>query len=72
MRTPLVRVERLESRLLTRKCPTCYGHPTRIVTIDADTGEETGSNLPADGCPACGRPIRRELQIVGVAWEDMP
>ena len=54
------------------KCPTCFNHPTRIVTIDADTGEETGANLPADGCPTCGRPIHRELQIICVRWEDMP
>ena len=69
MRTPLAR---LEARTRPGKCPTCFNHPTRIVTIDDDTGEETGANMPADGCPACGRPIRRQRQIVGVAWEDIP
>jgi hypothetical protein len=49
----------LEQRFTSRDCLTCYGWPSRLVFVDAGTGEATGESLPADGCPACGRPIRR-------------
>jgi hypothetical protein len=72
MKTPLARLERLEAAAHPGACPTCHNHPTRIVAIDEETGEETGASLPADGCPGCGRPIWRELQIVGIRGEALP
>jgi endogenous inhibitor of DNA gyrase (YacG/DUF329 family) len=71
MRTPLARLERLEAAAHPGTCPTCNSHRTRIVSIDEHTGEEPGASLPADGCPTCGRPIRRERRIVGVTMDEM-
>lgn len=60
------RLERLESSYGQGTCTLCYGHPVRLAGIDEDTGAEISESLPASGCPACGRPIRSELHIVGI------
>lgn len=65
------RIARVESRLMTRTCTTCYGFPVRIVCVD-DDGTENGSNMPESGCPECGRPIRSTREIVGIRYEDLP
>jgi hypothetical protein len=72
MKAHLTRLARLEAAVHPGACPTCHNHPTRIVTIDEETGAENGASLPAAGRPDCGRPIWRELHIVGVARENMP
>jgi len=58
----------LEHALGTRTCQTCHGRPSRVVSIDAETGEETGATMPADGCPDCGRPVFREYRLIA----DLP
>jgi len=68
MKSPEGRLIALEHALGTRTCQTCYGHPSRVVFIDAETGAETGATMPADGCPACGRPVFREYQLIA----DLP
>lgn len=61
------RIARLEEKLGALKCPRCYGRPLRIVGIDPETNEERDETMPASGCPECGRPIVRTLQLVGVS-----
>ena len=70
--SPQGRLLALEHALGTRTCQTCSGHPSRIVSIDAETGAETGASMPADGCPACGRPVFREYQLIGMTVADLP
>ena len=70
--SPEGRLIALEHALGTRTCQTCSGHPSRIVYIDAETGAETGASMPADGCPACGRPVFREYQLIGMTVADLP
>jgi hypothetical protein len=70
--SPQGRLLALEHALGTRTCQTCSGHPSRIVYIDAETGAETGASMPADGCPACGRPVFREYQLIGMTLTDLP
>ena len=72
MKSPEGRLIALEHALGTRTCQTCSGHPSRIVYIDAETGAETGASMPADGCPACGRPVFREYQLIGMTVADLP
>jgi hypothetical protein len=47
-------------------CGTCYGWPTRIVGIEEDTGALISENMPASGCPECGRQNRSEMTFVGI------
>ncbi len=70
--SPQGRLLALEHALGTRTCQTCSGHPSRIVYIDAETGAETGASMPADGCPACDRPVFREYQLIGMTVADLP
>jgi hypothetical protein len=65
-RTIARRLARLEYRYGHGTCTLCYGYPVRLVGIDEDTGAGISESLPASGCPACGRPIRSELHIVGI------
>jgi hypothetical protein len=64
MKSPEGRLIVLEYALGTRTCQTCHGRPSRVVSIDAETGAETGATMPADGCPDCGRPVFREYQLI--------
>jgi len=67
--SPAGRLIVLEHALMsTRTCQTCHGHPSRVVSIDASTGAETGATMPADGCPDCGRPVFREYRLIA----DLP
>ncbi len=68
MKSPEGRLIALEHALGTRTCQTCHGRPSRVVSIDAETGAETGATMPADGCPDCGRPVFREYQLIA----DLP
>ncbi len=70
--SPEGRLIALEHALGTRTCQTCHGRPSRVVSIDAETGAETGATMPAGGCPACGRPIQREYLIIGMSLEELP
>lgn len=64
MRTDrLRRLSRLEA--LQPGCRTCGNHPTRIVEIDGDRDEVLSETMPETGCPTCGRPVWRTIQIVG-------
>lgn len=60
------RLEALEAAYGSRTCPACFNHPYRLVGIDEETGDVTSETMPDAGCPECGRPIVREMQIVGV------
>lgn len=71
-RSPLTRLSALEHALSMQTCQTCYGHPSRIVTIDLETNAEIGETMPAGGCPECGRPIQREYRIIGMSLEELP
>lgn len=60
------RLARLEARLNGRRvCETCYGHPVRLVSLH-DGGSLISDTMPDDQCPACGRPVRSQIRIVGV------
>lgn len=60
------RLDTLERYWPRPVCPNCHGYPSRLVGIDEETGKETSESMPTSGCPACKRPIARELHIVGV------
>ncbi len=63
----LRRIERLtEIYTPAQKCPACFDWPTRICEVDEATGLEASENMPVDGCPACGRPVRSTIRIVGL------
>jgi len=64
----LIALEHALGALGTRTCQACHGRPSRVVSIDASTGAETGATMPADGCPDCGRPVFREYQLIA----DLP
>lgn len=66
-----MRLSALEQALYMQSCQTCYGHPSRIVTIDPDTEAETGETMPTGGCPDCRRPIRHTFVLVGMSLEDL-
>jgi hypothetical protein len=68
MKSPEGRLIVLEHALGTRTCQTCHGRPSRVVSIDPETGAETSATMPADGCPDCGRPVFREYQLIA----DLP
>ena len=72
MKSPEGRLIALEHALGTRTCQTCHGRPSRVVSIDAETGAETGATMPADGCPDCGHPVFREYQLIGMTLADLP
>lgn len=60
------RLVRIEQYLKPVVCPTCHGRPSRLIGIDEETNEETSESMPESGCPACGRPVWREIHLVGV------
>ncbi len=63
----LRRIERLaEIYTPAQKCQTCFDWPIRLCQIDEVTGLEVTENMPVDGCPACGRPVRSTIRIVGL------
>jgi hypothetical protein len=66
------RLERLEVtyRALTL-CRRCYGHPVRLTGHDERTGALITESMPADGCPACGRPVRHTRPYVGLNPEKV-
>ena len=70
--SPAGRLIALEHALGTRTCQTCHGRPSRIVCVDTETGAETGTTMPADGCLDCGRPVFREYQLIGMTLADLP
>ncbi len=67
----LRRIERLtEIYTPTQKCPTCFDWPNRICEIDEVSGRVMTENMPPDGCPACGRPVRSTIRIVAPDDDD--
>jgi hypothetical protein len=60
------RLVRLEERIAPPACPTCHGHPSRLVGIDPETDEETSESMPESGCPACGQLPWITLCLVGI------
>jgi len=71
-KSPAVRLVWLEDAYGRQGCPTCGGHPSRLVYVDPDTEAETGETLPASGCPECARAIVRELRIIRRAGDALP
>ncbi len=59
------RLDTLERRWAARVCSTCHGHPSRLVVIDPETGEETSESISESGCLDCGLPVWREIHLVG-------
>ena len=71
MRTFDSRLDRLERQLRPRRiCPQCFDHPFRVAVIDGETDEVLDESFPTSGCPGCGRPIYRELHIIGEGDDD--
>jgi hypothetical protein len=67
------RISRLETVLnRTPVCQRCYGYPLRVVLISEDTDEVISESCPEGGCLDCGRPIVREIRIVGGDGMEMP
>lgn len=67
----LTRLDRLETYFGDGgRCDVCRNRPVRVVTIDGATDTVTSETMPADGCPACGRPVAAELHIVGMDSVD--
>ena len=65
------RIDRLERQFRPRRvCPQCFDSPFRVAIIDGATDTVLRENFPETGCPSCGQPIYRELQIVGEADDD--
>ncbi len=63
----LRRLDRLQAIYTApQKCQTCFDWPIRLCQIDEVTGLEVTENMPVDGCPACGRPVRSTIRIVGL------
>jgi hypothetical protein len=64
--TPGGRLARLETIWrASQTCPSCHGHPSRLICADPETGVEWYENMPPTGCPACGTPITgREHRIM--------
>lgn len=58
------RLDRLAVALGTRRCTTCYGWPVREIFEDPESGETWHDSMPADACPACGRPVARVYVLV--------
>lgn len=69
--SPRRRLRDLERTWPTPVCPTCHGHPYRLVTLDPETVAVIAETLPATGCPTCGRPIQHEVRIVGVDVHEL-
>lgn len=59
----LARLERLATP--RERCWRCGNHPTRIVGIDA-AGAMISETMPESGCPECGRPPVKSVEITGV------
>jgi hypothetical protein len=53
-------------------CQRCHGYPLRVVLISEDTDEVISESYPEGGCLDCGRPIVREIRIVGGDGMEMP
>ena len=64
------RITRLEDRLGTQQCGTCFGWPQRVVGIPdgADLDDPAYEPRP---CPECGRAPRNVLRIIGMTDEEL-
>lgn len=64
------RITSLETRLMTRTCTTCYGHPTQIIGLDDDGETVNGVRYPDDHCPDCGRACAPNALTIAMPFEE--
>ncbi len=64
------RLQALERLYSAPPCRTCAGTGYLVVGVPENIAADDPAHLP-EACPACGRPVRRVLRIVGMRDEEL-
>ena len=64
------RISRLEDRLGTRQCTTCYGAAYAIVFVPDGADENAPEYFPTH-CKGCGIPLRAVQRIIGMSEDEV-
>lgn len=64
------RLRRIESRVMTRTCHTCWGSATAVVFVPDGADEEAPEYQPTH-CKECGRALQHVTRIIGISEDEM-